>query len=235
MPESCRNYRDVLLAMVLFAAAAAALAIDVPVALALNRWHEIAKVRAYLGYLDMFEPFGHGLGLVLVLIILHQLDPGRRWAIPRVLLCALAAGGAADLLKMVVLRTRPYDLSAAFAGPVWATFVGWLPGPSGNSGTQSFPSAHTATAVGLAAALVWLYPNGRWLFAALALLVGCQRIAARAHYPSDMLIGAATGCLVATFFLHVGRLPAWFDRWETRWGKYRTPHAPRDGEPSRGA
>jgi len=204
----------------LLLAAAAALWIDVPTAMALRRWNDgevHAAVHAYLGYLDMFEPFGHGLGLALVLVAFHQLDRGRRWAIPRVLLCALAAGGAADLLKMLVLRIRPYDLSATFAGPVWATFGRWLPGFGGNSGTQSFPSAHTATAAGLAAALIWLYPNGRVLFTLLVALVGCQRIVAKAHYPSDVLIGAAAGCLVAMFLLKVGWLPVWFDRCEERW------------------
>ena len=62
----------------------------------------------------MFEPFGHGLGMVLVLLTLHQLDPDRRWAIPRLVACALAAGGIADLLKMAVIRTRPYDLPLDF-------------------------------------------------------------------------------------------------------------------------
>ena len=156
----------------------------------------------------MFELFGHGLGVVLVVLILHQLDPGRRWAIPRVLACALAAGVAADLLKMTVMRCRPYDLPFPFAGSVWETFGQWWPLLSGGSESQSFPSAHTATAVGLAAALIWLYPQGRLLFTVLAVLVGCQRVAVGAHYPSDVLVGAAVGCLVAALLLRIGPLPA---------------------------
>ena len=72
-------------------------------------------------------------------------------------------------------------------------------------------------AVGLAAALIWLYPQGRFLFILLTVLVGCQRIVSGAHYPSDVLVGAAVGCLISTLFLHVGLLPKWFDRWEQRW------------------
>jgi membrane-associated phospholipid phosphatase len=208
------------LPVLLLLAAAAALSIDVPVARAFrycNTADAAKTLRDYLGYLNTFEPFGHGLGVVLVLLALHQLDPGRRWAIPRVLACALAAGGVADVLKMLLLRIRPNDLPVDFHGAVWATFGQWLPLWSGNSGSQSFPSAHTATAVGLAAALIWLYPNGRLLFALLATLVGCQRIVSGAHYPSDVLIGAAAGCLAAMFLLKIGRLPAWFDGWEQRW------------------
>ncbi len=88
---------------------------------------------------------------------------------------------------------------------------------SGQSGLQGFPSAHTATAAGFAAALIWLYPQGRLLFTVLAVLVGCQRIVSGAHFPSDVCFGAAAGCLAATFFLYVGRLPVWFDRLESRW------------------
>ena len=123
----------------------------------------------------------------------------------------------ANLLKMIIVRSRPNDVPLDFHGSVWATFGHWLPMFSGQSGLQSFPSAHTAAAAGLAAALIWLYPQGRLLFTLLAVLVGCQRIVSGAHFPSDVLIGAAAGCLAATFFLHVGRLPVWFDRWESRW------------------
>jgi membrane-associated phospholipid phosphatase len=234
MPKTCRNCRGFLLPVLLALAVAAALRIDVPIALAFRHWNNVAVIHAYFGYLDYFELFGHGLGVALVLVMLHQLDPGRRWAIPRVLACALAAGGAADLLKMVLLRIRPYDLSLGFDGSVWATFGRWWPMFGGNSGTQSFPSAHTASAAGLAAALIWLYPNGRWLFTMFAVLVGCQRIVSGAHYPSDVLVGAATGCLVAMLLLHVGWLPVWFSRWEAPW-QDSTRHAPRDAASSRGA
>jgi|WetSurMetagenome_2_1015567.scaffolds.fasta_scaffold304227_1 membrane-associated phospholipid phosphatase len=222
MPDA-RNYRRFLLPAVLMLAAIGAFGVDVPVAMKVRHWtDQVSKtfnrdVRAYLGYLDTFEPFGHGLGLAIVLVALHQLDPARRWAIPRVLVCALAAGGAADLVKMVVMRTRPFELPLKFHGSVWATFGQWLPGFSGQSGTQSFPSAHTAMAAGLAAALIWLYPQGRVLFVTLVVLVGCQRIACSAHFPSDVLIGGATGCVAAIFVLHLGGLAAWFGRRESQW------------------
>ena len=149
--------------------------------------------------------------------MLHQLDPGRRWAIPRVICCGVAAGLTADVIKMVIVRIRPYDLPSDFHGAVWNTFGHWWPMFSSFSSQQSFPSAHTATACGLAAALVWLYPNGRLLFPLLAVLVGCQRIASGMHYPSDVLTGAAAGCLAAIYILKAGLLPAIFDRLEERW------------------
>jgi membrane-associated phospholipid phosphatase len=196
-------------------AAVAALAVDVPIARAMRDGNESPATAGYLGNFDMFEMFGKGLGMAVLLVALHQLDPARRWAIPRVLLCALAAGGLADVLKMLILRTRPYE--CALTGTVWSTFGQCFSAWGAGSPGQSFPSAHTATAAGFAAALTWLYPQGRLLFPLLAILVGCQRVVCGAHYPSDVFVGAAAGCFVAQFFLRVGRLPLWFDRWEARW------------------
>jgi undecaprenyl-diphosphatase len=220
-----QNFRRFLLPAVLLLAAAAALRVDLPIAMTFKQWNrENAKlegrdkiIHAYLGYFDVFETFGHGLGVVLALVALHQIDPGRRWAMPRVAAVALAAGAAADVVKMLIMRTRPNDIPADFTGSVWATFGHWLPWLSATSGLQSFPSAHTATAAGMAAALAWLYPQGRRLFVALVVLVGCQRIVSGAHFPSDVLTGAAVGATAAMFVLRVGPLPARFERWEKSW------------------
>ena len=220
-----QDFRRFVLPAVLLLAAAAALSVDLPIAMTFKQWNrENANLHGrdkvihdYLGYFDVFETFGHGFGVVLALVVLHQLDPARRWAMPRVLTAALAAGGAADLVKMLIMRSRPNDISADFVGSVWSTFGQWLPGLNADSGLQSFPSAHTATAAGLAAALTWLYPQGRRLFVALVVLVGCQRIISGAHFPSDVLIGAAVGCTASMFLLHVGPLPGRLERWEKSW------------------
>ncbi len=216
MPHLSRTCRGFLLPLALVLAAAAALAVDLPIARMIQEWNSLDTIHSWLGYFGVFEPFGQGmLGLPLALIAIHQLDPQRRWAIPRVIACTLLAGGAADLLKMLVARTRPYELP--WDGSIWTSFGPWLPLLGNGSEGQSFPSGHTATAAGLAAALVWLYPNGRLLFPALAILVGCHRIVSGAHYLSDVLMGAGVGCLVALFVLEIGRLPVWFARWEARW------------------
>jgi membrane-associated phospholipid phosphatase len=64
---------------------------------------------------------------------------------------------------------------------------------------QSFPSGHTATAVGLALALSSLYPGGRRLFALLAVLAASQRVLFDAHFLSDTLVAAGIACFVAAF------------------------------------
>lgn len=219
MPQDCPNCRWWLLPVGLAMAAVAALAVDVPIVAALRDGRQWPIISGCLGVFDTFEVFGHGLGVIVLVVALHQLDPGHRWAIPRVLACALGSGLAADLVKMLVFRARPN--SCLLDGSVWSTFGSWFPGLDKSGIGQSFPSAHTATAVGFALALMWLYPQGRRLFLVLAVLVGCQRITYGAHYPSDVLIGAAIGCVTAQFLLRLGPLPAWFHRWEQRWRRAR--------------
>ena len=206
-----KRWRPFVLPILLLATAAAALGVDYPLA----RWCVEGNCPSLLGDLfDVVEPFGNGLGVVVIVMLIYQLDPLRRWALPRVLATSLGAGLAADVVKLLIARQRPHGVD--FHGTVWDTFGQCFPFLSAGSGGQSFPSAHTATAIGLAAALIWLYPRGRWLFATLAVLVACQRLDTGAHYLSDTFCGAAVGCLVAVACLERGRLPALFDQLEHR-------------------
>ncbi len=219
------------LSLALLIAAAAALAVDCPLA----QWRRTCDFPSELqNLLQTCEPFGDGLGVLVIVLAIHQLDPGRRWALPRILVCSLGAGLAANTVKLLVVRVRPRNFD--FQGGVWATFEGWFPLLDGGTWTavggwlpvfntdgrfQSFPSGHVATAAGLAAALIWLYPAGRWLFPAIAVLIAGHRIEAQAHYLSDVLCGAAVGVIVATGCLRTGRLARWFDRLEDRWRSSR--------------
>jgi membrane-associated phospholipid phosphatase len=200
-------------AAILVVVAVAALAVDCP----LSSWCLADNCPGF--FRDLFEvaeSFGHGLGVPIILLVVYHLDPLRRRALPRVAAMSWGAGMMANVIKLGVARVRPHHFD--FQGGVVDTFAGWLPLLSEGSGGQSFPSAHTATAVGLAFALAWLYPRGRWLFAGLAVLVAFQRIESGAHYLSDTLCGAAEGCIVAAVCLRTERVGGWFDRLETRLG-----------------
>jgi membrane-associated phospholipid phosphatase len=163
-------------------------------------------------FLEIIETFGNGIGVAVILVTVFVLDPSRRVYLLRVIECAYGAGLAANGLKLLIARTRPNGFN--YLGDVWTTFGAWFPGSSAGSVGQSFPSAHTATAFGLAAGLAWLYPRGRWLFFTFAVLVGCQRIQSGMHYLSDVLAGAALGSLIALAFYKCGLLPGWMDRLE---------------------
>jgi membrane-associated phospholipid phosphatase len=184
--------RGVLLAgLVLAALAAAALGIDVPLARWLTEHRASGDLKRLIA---LSEVFGWGGSVALIILAAATLDE-RGWRIvPRLLASSLGAGLSADAVKLFVARVRPSaaDLDTATA---LETFVA-LTGSKGHA-VQSFPSAHAATAVGLALGLAALYPKGRWLFLLFAAAACMQRLEAQAHFASDVLAGAALGCLVA--------------------------------------
>ena len=203
--------RWLLLPLALLVAGAAALAVDC----GLSRWfvdgHCPGELRRLL---NAIEPFGNGWGVAVILLVVFNLDLPRRATLPRLLAMSLGAGLMADVIKLTVARVRPHNFS--FDGTTFDTFGQFFPFLGTGSVDQSFPSAHTATAVGLAIALGWLYPRGRGLFIALAVLVACQRLQSGAHYLSDVLCGAGVGCAVALACLNNARLAGWFGRLEVR-------------------
>ena len=216
--SSIRVRRLYLLATGLFVAGLFALLIDVPVA----RFCRDGHVPGDLGkLLVLSEVFGHGIGVALIGLTVIVLNRERRRAMFRVLTCAYGTGILANGVKLMVARVRPRDFDLDTA--VLATFHGWVPVLSSgrlDSRVQAFPSGHTATAVGLAIGLAWLYPHGRWLFVFLATLVALQRVEAGAHYVSDTLFGAGLACVFASLCLGTGLLGRWFDRWENpQWKK----------------
>jgi membrane-associated phospholipid phosphatase len=206
------------LSAVLFVAGWVALSCDLYVAefCAQDRMpHDIRKL------FGLSEMFAHGIGVVLIGLTVVVLDPANRRKVPRVLSCAFGAGILADVIKLLVGRTRPNHLDN-LPSHVSDTFFGWIPWltlADGNAawdhGIQSFPSGHAATAVGLAIGLTWLYPRGRWLFAVFAVLAALQRIDTNAHFVSDTLGGAAAGCVVAAVCIDTRAIGRWFVRWES--------------------
>ena len=152
--------------------------------------------------LDNVEPFGHGVGVVVAALFVMLLD-GRQWKTGFSVLCAgVGAGLTADVAKLLVGRIRPrnFDFDTL---DVRATFESWLPLFNGSSGSQSFPSAHTATAFAMAVMLSSLYPRARMLFFLLAFLAAGHRLHSGAHYPSDILTGAALGWLFAIWCIRL--------------------------------
>ncbi|MBX3413044.1 MAG: phosphatase PAP2 family protein [Pirellulales bacterium] len=202
----CAALIGVLLACVL----AGWLWLDGPVAVyALNHSHPEPLEEL----LAVAEPFGNGISVLLIVALIWRLDPQNLRRTPRMLTMAIGAGMVADALKVIVGRYRPVTGSFDPADMA-STFVGWWPGVHSPSAIQSFPSAHTATAVGLALALAWVYPRGRVLFLGGAVLVGLERIAYGAHFVSDVYTGAILGLIVATTCLHSRRIDRWFCRLE---------------------
>jgi membrane-associated phospholipid phosphatase len=181
--------------MGLILAGLASLSIDIPVAaIVKEKLLSESMDRLLRDALENCETFGHGFGATLIIVAVAILAPQYRWDLPWVVSGSLGAGVVANLFKLCIRRIRPvhFDLSS---GTVWNTFDRSF---NTEGGMHSFPSAHTATAVGLAVMLASLFPRGKWYFAVLAFLVGLQRIVSSAHFPSDVCAGAAVGWLVGT-------------------------------------
>lgn len=134
--------------------------------------------------IKLMEIFAHGTGLLVTVALIWTLAPEFRRRLPRLLAAYGLAGVSVNAIKLLVPRLRPS------AGPEASLPAGW-----GNWEylSQSFPSGHSAAAVALALSLAVLFPRGRWVFLALAGLACLQRVVFDAHWPSDVLAGAAIG------------------------------------------
>jgi membrane-associated phospholipid phosphatase len=86
---------------------------------------------------------------------------------------------------------HPFDAPTGFrhAWEFWADISADL---------WSMPSAHTAYAVVMAVFLGLVYPRVAWLVWIMAALVGVARVIFAAHYPTDVVAGAAIGAAAGT-------------------------------------
>ncbi len=155
------------------------------------------------------------MGIAVIAVFIAVLDPLHRHVLPRVLAAALGSGILANVFKLLIARTRPHHFD--LRTDALDSFAGWFPLLGNTSWDQGFPSSHTAAAAGLAIALACRYPRGRWLFPAVAVLAGVQRVLAEAHFLSDVFWGAAVGCIFAPLCVYGGRMSMAFDRLERNW------------------
>lgn len=200
-PGSVMLVRAMLWAVVLLLLAAASQSIDTTVTSLRHSQLIPGDLRRIIA---LSEIFGHGFGIAVCVALLWKLSPERRRLLPRMLACAILPGLAVLVVKLVVVRRRPGFFWPEYADRVSDTWIGFASLDQLNLEyvTQSFPSAHAATAVGLAAGLAWMFPAARTAFFVLAFLAGFQRVFAGAHWTSDVLAGAALAIVVSALVLH---------------------------------
>jgi len=113
--------------------------------------------------------------------------------LPLFVFCSVAASGlAADLIKILVGRTRP---------KLWFSehLFTWG-GLAFRADHWSFPSGHVANSVALAAALYAIWPRHVAAYAIFAGLIALSRVGVTAHYVSDT-IGAAYIAILVTWYV----------------------------------
>ena len=178
-------------------------------------------------FITLSEFFAHGFGVLVVAIGIWTLAPQFRRFLPRIAACAFWPALIVNVLKLGFGRRRPITFFDQHSQPHFpqsldGSWLGWL--PSGITNTdypvQSFPSAHAATAWGFAIGLSWVFPRGKWLFFSMAILASIQRVTSFAHWPSDVLMGAAIGVCFGAALLHDWGLGRWLNRFEA-WAALR--------------
>jgi len=157
--------------------------------------------------LETYQQYGQGGAIVLAGLVIWLLDPPRRrrlfdWALALVLVWMVVFPG-----KLLIGRPRPrLGDPYGFLWP-WGTWdyggeVGlrhaWQVGRGISSDLWSMPSSHAAFAAVMSVFLSRLYPRLTGLAVAMVVVVGSGRVLFRAHYPSDVLIGAAVAWLIAS-------------------------------------
>lgn len=155
------------------------------------------------------EAFAHGSGVIVILLalMLCGIPKGR---LLQILILAAGAGVTANLLKSLFTRVRPYAREALSVAENSTAFQEMASGSFWDASLRSFPSGHSATAVGFAIGLAYVFPRARWLFLALALAACYQRVYVGAHYPSDVLWGAVIAgiwglcCLGSKWYTKLG-------------------------------
>jgi undecaprenyl-diphosphatase len=136
------------------------------------------------------QQYGQAVCTAVAALLVWELDPvdsGNKAV--TLLLSVLLTAVVCGILKRLFGRVRPlHENAGRFLGPSLQVR---------SSHRESFPSSHTASAVALTTALAAIYPQaiGTWWL----LAIGCAvlRYILDAHWPSDVIAGAATGYGVA--------------------------------------
>ena len=110
---------------------------------------------------------------------------------------AYADGAIVDLaLKGITRRTRPQDVAAG------ATFNDTFFNTPKSAFGSSFPSGHAVSAFSIATVVARRYGHHKWVpwvAYGAATAISFSRVTTRAHFPSDVFLGAALGYSIARF------------------------------------
>lgn len=146
--------------------------------------NSVGFVRTLMWWMGHFS----ATAIIACLLIIRHVQ-GLRGAL-LLILAAACCGIVTSLMKWTVGRVRPFKGCGAFEFNLfrggWASAIHGYP-------NLTFPSGHASLVFATAGILHFLIPRQAWLFYALAGAVAAFRVLEGAHYPSDIVAGAAVG------------------------------------------
>ena len=122
------------------------------------------------------------------------------WRARLLIVAVTGVGLCGEILKLLVRRERPNAHDGA------SVFRPFTEHPFSTSGL-SMPSSHALLAFAAAATLTRLFPKTGPMWYALAVGCGVTRLLARAHFLSDVVVGALLGVASAYISAAVIRVP----------------------------
>ena len=158
-----------------------------------------ARTLRMVGYMPMWA-------LAALALVLHDWRPRARSTLCRagwrgilLLVCVSVAGLAAEGMKLVFRRERPGLTGGTHV------FRAWSDQPL-SSAQLGLPSSEAAVAFAAGTVLARLFPEASVLWYGLAIGCALTRVAAGAHFMSDVVLAAVVGYVVTRW---VSRL-SWF-------------------------
>jgi membrane-associated phospholipid phosphatase len=130
--------------------------------------------------------------LAPLIVAILLLASGRHWQrlLKTVAAAYLVRTALVEWLKLIIGRPRPRLLPDA------TVFEGF-------GGGSSFPSGHASFSFMIALIIAAWFPRWRWPAWIIAVLISLSRILSRAHFMSDVIVGAAIGIVAAGLFLWI--------------------------------
>ena len=169
------------------------------------KWQKTKEAQIY-GKIRVWGDWPPIMVAAAIAFLIAKARGNRRWS--RIILAAMIASTLAGMIanasRLTTGRTRPREspkIEHGFYGPYHNGRI-----LVGVPAYNSFPSGHTATAFGFAAAIVFTSPA--WGFLALigAATVAWSSIAIGAHHPSDVMASVTLAFLAGWFVCRLMKL-----------------------------
>ena len=112
-----------------------------------------------------------------------------------VFVSVVSASLIAQVLKVIIGRARPIFYEALNMTGFFPFTVDWA--------FNSMPSGHTTASFAGLVMLGLILKKIKWFTWTLAVIIGVSRVCCGAHWPTDVILGAFIGMVVADFVKHI--------------------------------